>query len=106
MSHISQTASLDVAVASGRVVLALFSAKWCTAGKVLDTQIQPLLSTEVMYKYIDVDLDPYTADYHKVVSLPTALLFVSGEQQAKMHGSFSAKDLVCEIEKSLTRKAG
>lgn len=97
--------SLDALVASGRLVLVLFSAKWCTAGKVIDTQVQSLLTAGVTYKYVDVDADPYTADYHKIVSLPTAILFTGGEQRAKIYGSFSAADLAREVEKSIAGKA-
>ena len=106
MLDISPPESLDAMVASGRLVLVLFAAKWCTAGKVLDAQIRSSLAARVTYKYVDVDADPYTADYHKIVSVPTALLFSKGEQKAKIHGAFSATDLDREVEKSLAGKAG
>lgn len=106
MLDVSPPEFLDAMVASGRLVLVLFSARWCIAGKVLDTQIRSSLAAGVTYKYIDVDSDPYTSDYHKIVSLPTALLFTGGEQKTKIYGSFSATDLDREVEKSLAGKAG
>lgn len=96
--------SLGAMVASGRTVLVLFSAKWCTAGKVLDTQIRSSLALGVAYLYVDVDAEPHTADYHKIVSLPTAILFSKGEQTAKLYGSFSADEVGRETAKSLAVK--
>jgi thioredoxin-like negative regulator of GroEL len=97
--------SLELTVNSGSLVIALFSAKWCLAEKVIHKSLLENMPPVVKYAKIDVDADHHAADYYRIVSLPTVIVFNAGREITRLLGSFSASQVLDETKKLITQNS-
>jgi thioredoxin-like negative regulator of GroEL len=96
--------SLELTVNSGSLVIALFSAKWCLAEKVIHKSLLENMPPVAKYAKIDVDADHHAADY-RIVSLPTVIVFNAGREITRLLGSFSASQVLSETQKLITQNS-
>lgn len=65
-----------------------FWAPWCKPCKALEPVLEQL-ATRVPVERIDADADPDAAALHEVLSLPTVVLLVDGEERGRVVGARS-----------------
>jgi thioredoxin-like negative regulator of GroEL len=84
--------SFESRSAAGEPVCALFSARWCAAGALLERQVRIDGPLEYPVVIIDVDEHPHLADRYRVQSLPSAVMFI-GAEKGRLVGAFGLPQL-------------
>ncbi len=89
-------------IESGKAVLVDFNAEWCGPCK----KLKPILDTlsdefaqQVDFFEVDVGKDPLLAQKFSVMSLPTILIFQSGEVKERVIGLLSQDKIRAKIKK-------
>ena len=73
---------------SERPVIVDFTAPWCGPCRTIEPALEELASESgVALVALDVDRNPGTAARYGVLSLPTVILFASGEPRETVHGA-------------------
>ena len=83
------------------VVLVDFYADWCgpcrMTGPIIDELSQQL--TEIKFVKINVDENPELASQYQIFSIPTFLIFKSGEVVSSLVGARSKEGFIDELKK-------
>lgn len=85
----------DVAVLESRLtagtVLAVFTAKWAPAGRVLLRALEESGHPDVTIVTVDVDDAPHLADRYQILAVPAAAVLVDGVLKERTQGAVSAE---------------
>ncbi|MFL5964618.1 MAG: thioredoxin [Gaiellaceae bacterium] len=73
----------------GKTVVVDFWAPWCGPCKAIEPALDELAGTTAKVEFVKLDIDenPRTADTYGVLSLPTVMLFESGELRETIYGA-------------------
>jgi thioredoxin 1 len=88
-----------------RPVLVEFSARWCGPCKMLTPILHQLASEQagrLLVGQIDVDENPVTQLRYGVMSMPTMVLFVNGQEQRRLVGARGKAHLLQELSEHLS----
>jgi thioredoxin 1 len=86
-------------------VLVEFTAAWCPPCKMLAPILDQIASEQtgrLLVGQIDVDDNPETQRRYAVMSMPTMVLFVNGEEQRRLVGARGKAHLVQELAEHLS----
>ena len=89
-------------VAGGRPVLVDFYATWCQPCKMMHPVLEQLkkeLGDSIRVIKVDIDKNESTAMQMRIQSVPTLMLFQSGEMKWRQSGAMSLADLKATIAK-------
>jgi thioredoxin 1 len=79
-----------------------FSATWCGPCKMMEPILQNLskkIGDNARILKVDIDKNPAVANYYKIQSVPTLLLFVKGEIKWRQSGVVNEQQLAEVISK-------
>jgi thioredoxin 1 len=88
-------------------VLVEFSARWCGPCKMLAPVLDALATEQAEHlrvAQIDVDDNPETVRRYGVLSMPTLLLFVDGQEQKRLVGARGKAHLLQELAEHLSSR--
>ena len=86
-------------------VLVEFSARWCGPCRMLAPTLHRLADEQagrLRVAQIDVDDNPVTQARYAVMSMPTLVVFVDGEERKRMVGARGKAHLLQELDAYLT----
>jgi thioredoxin-like negative regulator of GroEL len=87
--------TFDIAVLESRLttgtVLAVFTAKWAPAGRVLLRAVEEHADTGVTLVTVDVDEAPHIADRYQILAVPAAAVIVDGVLKERTQGAVNAE---------------
>jgi thioredoxin 1 len=86
-------------------VLVEFSAEWCGPCKMLAPTLEQLASEQagrMLVAQIDVDDNPATQLRYGVMSMPTMVLFVHGQEQRRLVGARGKAHILQELAEHLS----
>jgi thioredoxin 1 len=85
-------------------VLVDFWAPWCGPCRVVAPVLEEIASErpELRIVKLDIDENPQTAARFQVLSIPTMILFKSGQPVKTVIGAYPKKKLEAELEPALT----
>jgi|SRR5687767_3988654 thioredoxin 1 len=81
-------------------VLVDFTAAWCPPCRAVEPIVEQLaedLAGQLVVARVDVDASPDTAARHRVMSMPTFLVLVDGEERARLVGARGKAHLLEEL---------
>ena len=87
---------------SGQLVLVDFFATWCQPCKMMHPVLEQLkkeLGDSIRVIKVDIDKNESTAMQMRIQSVPTLMLFQSGEMKWRQSGAMSLADLKATIAK-------
>jgi thioredoxin 1 len=90
-----------------RPLLVEFSARWCGPCKMLAPVLRGLAADqagELEVAEIDVDDNPYTVSRYRVMSMPTLVLFVDGEERTRLVGARGKAHLLQDLAEHLSSR--
>lgn len=93
--------SFDKVKKSKGVSLAMFGSTWSVPSQIILSKLVELKGSVLNGRpmsYVDTDLDPYYADRLDIVSLPSFVYFINGEEVRRIIGAVSIDELVEEFE--------
>jgi thioredoxin 1 len=90
ITHLNDQTFDEFVLGADRPVLVEFSARWCGPCKMLAPVLRDLAAEQADHlrvAEIDVDDNPATVGRHGVLSMPTLVLFVDGEERTRLVGA-------------------
>jgi thioredoxin 1 len=81
-------------------VLVDFSAEWCPPCRAVEPIVEQLaedLAGQLVVTRVDVDASPETAARYRVMSMPTFVVLVDGEERARLVGARGKAHLLEEL---------
>jgi len=95
----SDTVALEQRLVEG-AVLAVFTARWAVAGRVLVRTLEESLSTrkDVTLVTVDVDEYPHLADRFQILSVPTVAVLGNGLVRERSAGAIGAAEVLAMLE--------
>jgi thioredoxin 1 len=94
----------DVVLRSPKPVLVDFTAQWCPPCHHLDPIIAELAAEQaerLSVVTVDVDEQPELANRYGVMSLPSLLLFVAGDERTRLIGAHPKRRILQEVGRVL-----
>lgn len=84
-----QPDELDTAIAGGKPVFAIFTARWCTNCSAFKPAVRKWMAAhpDVLAYEVDVERWEAVADKHRVQSMPTIMCWRKGERAARHSGA-------------------
>jgi thioredoxin 1 len=82
----------------------VFTSPWCASCKKIVSSLDALsveLGDRVAFGICDISMNPNTPSLLQAFSVPTVIIFRSGEQVKKIQGSVSEKALLSAVKESL-----
>lgn len=98
-------ASFDELIKADKPVLVDFSAEWCGPCKMMPPilkQLKDMLGDNITILKVDIDKNPTVANVYHVQSVPTLILFKSGQAKWRQSGVMQATQLKAVIQPHLT----
>lgn len=80
--------------------MAMFGSTWSVPSQIILNKLVELKGSALngrLLSYVDTDLDPYYADRLDIVSLPSFVYFLNGEEVRRIIGAISVDELVEEF---------
>ncbi len=102
MAHIFTEANFQAEVLSSPVpVLVDFWAEWCGPCRVLGPIIEEIASevdeSKLKIGKVNVDQNAHLSTEHRVLSIPTMLIFKGGQEVGKIVGSMPKEELLAKL---------
>jgi thioredoxin 1 len=105
ITHLDDQTFEEFVRGADRPVLVEFSARWCGPCKMLAPVLRDLAAEQdrhLQVGEIDVDDCQATAARHGVMSMPTLVLFVDGEERARLVGARGKAHLLQDLAEHLS----
>jgi thioredoxin len=100
ITHLNDDTFEEFVRGGDRPVLVEFSARWCGPCKMLAPVLRDLAAEQGEHLEVgelDVDDNPATAARHGVMSMPTLVLFVAGEERTRLIGARGKAHLLQDL---------
>lgn len=99
--HLSKE-NFEEVVKGTKPVLIDFSATWCGPCQMMAPVIDEIASEETDFSTAKIDIDeaPEIAAKYHVMSVPSFLVFVNGEEKARFLGAMSKEGLVEKVKEA------
>ena len=104
MTELNDSTFDEFAGESELPLLVEFGARWCGPCRMLSPILHELAdeqATDLRVAQIDVDDNPSTTRRYDVMSMPTLILFVDGQERRRLVGARSKANLMQEIAEYL-----
>jgi thioredoxin 1 len=105
MNELTDATFDEFVAGTGLPVLVEFSARWCGPCKMLAPILHQIAAEQagrMLVGQIDVDENPETQRRYDVMSMPTMVLFVGGEEQRRLVGARGKAHLLQELAEHLS----
>jgi thioredoxin 1 len=105
ITHLDDDTFDEFVLGADRPVLVEFSARWCGPCKMLAPVLQALAAEQgeaLQVGELDVDESPATTARHGVLSMPTLVLFVGGEERTRLVGARGKAHLLQDLAEHLS----
>jgi thioredoxin 1 len=106
MTEVTDSTFDELVTGADLPVLVEFSARWCGPCRMLAPTLHQLAAEQagrLLVAQIDVDDNPVTQARYGVMSMPTLVVFVDGEECKRMVGARGKAHLLQELHAYLTQ---
>jgi thioredoxin 1 len=101
VTHVNDQSFQDEVLASERAVLVDFWAEWCVPCHMVSPVVEEIArshSDRLKAVKLNVDDNPETTRRYGVMSIPTLIVFIAGQEKARVVGARGKDAILREIE--------